>query len=83
MKIKRSKKITAAIFAPCRLSLFVLTASLALASVPARADDDARSSGYLQTNLVSDLRGDCAATGHESGESLGHVLQRHQSVLDQ
>ncbi|MGD0743894.1 MAG: TIGR03118 family protein [Verrucomicrobiota bacterium] len=52
-----SNKPNTAISTPRRLSLWVLAASLALASVPAMAKDNKKSDGYRQTNLVSDLAG--------------------------
>jgi uncharacterized protein (TIGR03118 family) len=52
-----SKKITITLSTPPRLSLWMLTISLALASVPALAKDDGKSDGYVQSNLVSDLPG--------------------------
>ena len=57
MKSNISNKLNAVISVPHCLSLFALAASLALASIPALADEGGGPSLYLQTNLVSDLAG--------------------------
>ncbi len=58
MKKNMAKMTVASISAPRRLSWLVLTAFLALTSAPAPAkDQDEKSDGYVQTNLVSNLPG--------------------------
>jgi uncharacterized protein (TIGR03118 family) len=55
--MKQNKKTITAMFISCRPNLLALAASLALISTQAMANNHAKSGGYLQTNLVSDLPG--------------------------